>query len=90
MFEEYRRARISFVQTVADLALRPANIDVLKSANVVDLLRPLLGDICVQIQQCAAVAMGRLAHHDAQIASDLLKGDMLQLLLKNIDQRNVS
>lgn len=35
VFEEYRRARIQFVQTVADLALRPQNYDILRSADVI-------------------------------------------------------
>lgn len=90
IFEEYRKARVIFVQTVADLALRPQNIDMLKSNNVIELLRPLLNDVCVQIQQCAAVAFGRMAHHDPVIGNEMLRGDLLDLLLKDIEKRNVS
>ena len=35
------QARVSFVQTVADLATRPQNIDVLQNAGVMALLRRL-------------------------------------------------
>ncbi len=59
-FEDYQKARVSFVQTVADLATRPQNIDVLQNANVMALLRPLLLDNVASIQQSAALALGEL------------------------------
>ena len=34
VFEEYQKARVTFVQTVADLATRPQNIDALQNAGV--------------------------------------------------------
>lgn len=54
-FEVYQKARVQFVQTVAELAKRPQNIEALQSAGnetvnrssgVMSLLRPLLLD-CV-------------------------------------------
>ncbi len=57
-FEDYQKARVSFVQTVADLATRPQNIDTLQNANVMALLRPLLLDNVASIQQSAALALG--------------------------------
>lgn len=44
VFEQYQKARISFVQSVADLAQNQKNIEALKESDVFSLLRPLLLD----------------------------------------------
>ena len=60
-FEAYQKARVTFVQTVAELAQRPQNIEALQSAGkslsltdfapgVMALLRPLLLDNVPSIQ----------------------------------------
>lgn len=51
VFEAYQKARVNFVQTVADLATRPQNIEALQQADVMSLLRPLLLDNVPSIQQ---------------------------------------
>ena len=51
VFENYQKARASFVQTVADLSSRPQNVDALREAGVMALLRPLLIDTVPTIQQ---------------------------------------
>ena len=51
VFESYQKARVSFVQTVAELATRPQNIEALQNAGVMSLLRPLLLDSVPSIQQ---------------------------------------
>jgi len=61
-FEQYQKARVTFVQTVAELATRPQNIEALQSAGVMSLLRPLLLDNVPSISQSAALALGRLAN----------------------------
>lgn len=43
-FEEYQKSRVKFVQAIADSASKPQNIEVLNSAGVMQLLRPLLLD----------------------------------------------
>ena len=49
-FEAYQKARVTFVQTVAELAQRPQNIEALQSAGkytrltIVDFLRELCVD----------------------------------------------
>ena len=43
-FDEYQRARVKFVQTIAELATRPQNIEALQKSGVMALLRPLLLD----------------------------------------------
>lgn len=34
VFENYQKARVLFVQQIADLALRPQNVDVLDTGNI--------------------------------------------------------
>lgn len=43
-FEEYQKARVKFVQAIAEAATRPQNIEVMHVAGVMQLLRPLLLD----------------------------------------------
>ena len=68
VFENYQKARVSFVQTVAELATRPQNIEALQNAGVMALLRPLLLDNVPSIQQSAALALGRLANYNDELA----------------------
>lgn len=44
IFEAYQKARVQFVQAVAEAATRPQNVDVMQNAGVMQLLRPLLLD----------------------------------------------
>jgi hypothetical protein len=67
-FEQYQKARVTFVQTVAELATRPQNIEALQSAGVMALLRPLLLDNVPSISQSAALALGRLANVNEDLA----------------------
>jgi Flp pilus assembly protein TadD len=43
-FEEFQKARVKFVQAVAEASTRPQNIEVMNNAGVMQLLRPLLLD----------------------------------------------
>ncbi|KAL1502423.1 hypothetical protein ABEB36_007564 [Hypothenemus hampei] len=88
VFENYQKSRLAFVQTVSDLASRPQNIPYMKSAHALDLLKPLLVDVCPQIKQCAAIALGRLVHNDAEIAEELLDVGLLNMLLHNAGTGN--
>ena len=44
IFETYQKARVQFVQAVAEAATRPQAIDTLTNAGAMQLLRPLLLD----------------------------------------------
>ena len=44
-FEDYQKARITFVQNIAELSTHPQNVEALYSAGVVALLKPLLLDV---------------------------------------------
>ena len=68
VFEKYQKDRVTFVQTVAELATRPQNIEALQQAGVMSLLRPLLLDNVPSIQQSAALALGRLANYSDDLA----------------------
>ena len=89
VFEQYQKARTQFVQTVAELASRPQNIETLQNAGVMSLLRPLLLDIVPTIQQTAALALGRLANYNDDLAEAVVKGDILPQLVYSLAEQNV-
>ncbi|XP_050302037.1 sperm-associated antigen 6-like [Anthonomus grandis grandis] len=88
VFENYQKSRLVFAQTVSDLASRQQNVELMKSAHVLDLLKPLIIDVCPQIKQCASIALGRLVHHDPQIAEELMDVGVLGILLHNAGTGN--
>jgi len=88
VFEEYQKARVTFVQTVADLATRPQNIDALQNAGVMSLLRPLLLDNVASIQQSAALALGRLANFSDELAESVVTHDILPQLVQSLALQN--
>nr|CEL64798.1 TPA: armadillo/beta-catenin-like repeat protein,putative [Neospora caninum Liverpool] len=88
VFEEYQKARVQFVQTVADLSSRPQNIETLHSAGVMSLLRPLLLDNVPSIQQTAALALGRLASHSEELAEAVVSQEILPQLAHSVAQQN--
>lgn len=87
-FEEYKKARITFVQNVAELATRPQNIESLSSAGVMLLLRPLLLDTVPSIQQSAALAIGRLANHSEELAESVIQNDIISQLIASLSNQN--
>ncbi|XP_067869817.1 sperm-associated antigen 6 isoform X5 [Heterodontus francisci] len=88
VFEQYQKARAQFVQTIAELATRPQNIETLQNAGVMSLLRPLLLDVVPSIQQTAALALGRLANYNDDLAEAVVKGDILPQLVYSLAEQN--
>ncbi|XP_056290047.1 sperm-associated antigen 6 [Pseudoliparis swirei] len=88
VFEDYQKSRMHFVQTVADLAARPQNIDILQHAGVMSMLRPLMLDVVPSIQQTAALAVGRLADHSDDLAKVVVKEDILPQLVHSLTLQN--
>ncbi|XP_025786764.1 sperm-associated antigen 6 [Puma concolor] len=88
VFEQYQKARTQFVQMVAELATRPQNIETLQNAGVMSLLRPLLLDVVPTIQQTAALALGRLANYNGDLAEAVVKGDILPQLVYSLAEQN--
>ncbi|XP_072781560.1 sperm-associated antigen 6 isoform X6 [Taeniopygia guttata] len=88
VFEQYQRARSQFAQAVADFAARPQSIDTLRSAGVVCLLRPLLLDVVPSIRQTAALALGRLADYDVELAEAVVKAGILPQLICSLPEEN--
>ena len=74
---------------MAELASRPQNIETLQNAGVMQLLRPLLLDIVPTIQQTAALALGRLANYNDDLAEAVVKGDILPQLVYSLAEQNV-
>lgn len=87
-FEEYQRARVKFVQTVADLASKPQHIEALQQAGVMQLLRPLLLDSVPSVQQSAALAIGRLANYNEELAESVVSSDVLAQLVYSLGDQN--
>ncbi|MCQ2818625.1 MAG: hypothetical protein MJ252_15260 [archaeon] len=83
-FEEYQKARIAFVQSVAELASRPQNIEKLYAAGVMPLLGPLLLDTVPSIQQSAALAIGRLANYSEEMAESVFDNDIVSNLISSL------
>lgn len=110
IFDQYQKARVSFVQTIADLAMRPQNVEILMDARVLgkylleqqfivsrnyfflyvlELLKPLITDMYSQIQQCALIAIGRLAQHSEKVSRQIMNQDFMPIFLANIERQNV-
>jgi hypothetical protein len=89
-FEEYQKARVKFVQAVAEAATRPQNIEVMNNAGVMQLLRPLLLDNVPSIQQTAALALGRLANYSEDLAEGIVGNEILPQLVYSLSDQNVS
>ncbi|XP_069561679.1 sperm-associated antigen 6 [Brachyistius frenatus] len=90
VFEQYQKSRMQFVQTVADLAVRSQNIEMLHNAGVMSMLRPLMLDVVPSIQQTAALALGRLADHSDGLAEAVVKEDILPQLVQSLSSQNIS
>ena len=58
--------------------------------GVMSLLRPLLLDVVPTIQQTAALALGRLANYNEDLAEAVVKGDILPQLVYSLAEQNVS
>ena len=58
VFEQYQKGRVQFVQSVAELATRPQNIEAMQNAGVMSLLRPLLLDNVGRRQRASPAARG--------------------------------
>jgi len=80
VFEKYQKDRVAFVQTVAELATRPQNVEPMQSAGVMALLRPLLLDNVPRCEgrehplirltrACGGARGGVAARHAARAAS---------------------
>lgn len=89
VFDQYQKARLLFVQSVADLSTKPNNIECLEAAGVIDLLQPLLADVVPSIQHLAAISLGKLANHSPKTAHAIVRRDIFSQLLRNIDKQNV-
>ncbi|KAK2859371.1 hypothetical protein Q5P01_003991 [Channa striata] len=88
VFEQYQKSRIQFVQSVADLAARPQNIEILREAGVISMLRLLLLDAVPGIQHTAALALGRLVDYSDDLAEAVVKEDILPQLVHSLASQN--
>lgn len=87
VFENYSKARTVFVNSIADLANKPQNVDPLQSAGVLVLLRNLLSDPHANTGHTAAMALGRLANSNDAIAREVVKADILPQLVYSLAEQ---
>jgi HEAT repeat protein len=87
-FEEYQKARISFVQTIAELSTHQQNVEALYSAGVMSLLKPSLLDVVPSIQQSAALAIGRLANYSIDLSCSVAENDIIPQLTYSLPRQN--
>ncbi|KAI9175852.1 hypothetical protein H9P43_006216 [Blastocladiella emersonii ATCC 22665] len=90
LLDNYQRSRLAFAQGIADAAAREAHLDHLAATRgtIVPLLRPLLLDQVVAVQQAAALALGRLANHSPSLAAHIVAGDVLPHIVYSLDSPN--
>ncbi|RMX49419.1 hypothetical protein pdam_00015303 [Pocillopora damicornis] len=88
VFENYQKQRTTFVERVAELANQAENIETLQNVGAMALLRPLLLDVAPNIQQTAALALGRLANYNEDLAEAVVKGDILPQLVYSLAEQN--
>ncbi|KAH7825066.1 putative axoneme central apparatus protein [Monocercomonoides exilis] len=87
-FEDYQKARISFVQNIATFAERPQNIDALKESGVMLLLKPLITDPVPSVCLSASLALGRLANASEEMAEAVVQNDILPQLVTSLKEQN--
>jgi hypothetical protein len=88
-FEDFQKARITFVQNVATFAERPQNIDALKESGVMFLLKPLITDPVPSVCLSASLALGRLANASEEMAEAIVQNDILPQLVTSLKEQNV-
>lgn len=76
VFEQYQKSRLHFVQTVADLASRPQNVELLQNAGKKNRRCPVVARVhltCPVLSRCgvpaASTGVGRGAGHPADCSS---------------------
>ncbi|MCO5589299.1 hypothetical protein L7F22_043265 [Adiantum nelumboides] len=69
VLDGYQKSRLSFAEDVTELASKWQNVEVLRTAGVLQSLKPLLLDSVPQVQQSAALALGHLANYNEDLAS---------------------
>lgn len=54
-----------------------------------ELLTPLLSDVCKQIQNCATIALGRIIQNDHVMAKKFTQTNLISILLTSLPKENV-
>ncbi|KAM9331804.1 sperm-associated antigen 6-like [Pholidichthys leucotaenia] len=86
--EQFRKSKMQFVQEVADFANNQQNIKSLEEAGVISLLQPLILDVVPGIRQTAALALGRMADNNHNLAEAVVRGEILPELVHSVSTQN--
>ncbi|XP_023226123.1 sperm-associated antigen 6-like [Centruroides sculpturatus] len=90
VFETYQKARLQFAQSVADLASKPTANEALKTGGAVPLLCSLIFDVVPAVQRTALLALGRLSSNNIKIAEEIVKRNLLPLLIDRLRKENTN
>jgi len=102
--DEFERARLTFVHTMKDIAMGTAmraennsqkarlehheNLGAMKASGVLALLRPMLFDPVVAIQQTATLTLGHLANHSVELAEAVVSIGVLPQLVEALQSQD--
>ena len=84
-FEEYQKARINFVQTIADLASKSQNIEALNAAGVMALIFSLSKPNKF-FKKVTCYVFKSVAKHSALLAEEVVKSGALEPLVECLDE----
>lgn len=87
-FTNYQKARIQFVQSLAELSKRKENFEDITSLGGLLLLRPLITDVVPSIAQTACIALGRLAAESPEISNSIVQLDILPHVIQSISEQS--
>lgn len=86
--EQYEKAKVKYTQQIADLSSKPANIDPLYRSNILKQLAPLLLDPTISVKNNAALTLGRMANHSAELAEAVVTNGVLPQLVISLTEQN--
>ena len=89
-FSTYETNRRNFVRLIAESASRAENIKPLLNLKVLNILRPLLIDHVTSIQQSAALALGRLANYEEDVANQIVESGILPDVINGLQSEDLS
>jgi len=87
-FTNFQKARVQFVQSIAELSKRKENLDDIIAAGGLLILRPMITDVIPSIAQTACIALGRLAAESQETAEAMASLDIMPQVIHSMAEQN--
>jgi hypothetical protein len=87
-FTNFQKARVQFVQSVAELSKRKENLDDIVAAGGLLILRPMITDVIPSIAQTSCIALGRLAAESQETAETMATLDIIPQVIYSMAEQN--